>query len=113
MKKITISIIGSLLVLAASVYAVDVKLGWDFNPPVDGVDKYIIYQSNSTNQTFYPVVTVSGTTNAGWVKNLPSGYHRFVVVAKNQIGNAPFSNEVSIPTNNPTATKNVIVLEIK
>lgn len=112
MKKL-ITIISAMLIIAATTYAVDVKLGWDFNPPVEGIDIYIIYQSNTSNQTFYPVVTVSGMTNAGWVKNLRPGYHRFVVVAQNVIGKAPPSNEVRIPTNSPTATKNVIVLEVK
>lgn len=111
MKKLIITL-GSLL-LIASVYAIDIKLGWDFNPPEDGVEKYIIYQSNSTNQQFYPVVTVSGKTNVGWVKNLTPGYHRFVIIAQNVIGNAPPSNEVSIPTNSPSATKNVIILDLK
>ena len=39
MKKI-ITILGSLMV-AATIYAVDVKIGWDFNPPEELVEKYL------------------------------------------------------------------------
>ena len=111
MKKL-ISFIVGLTVLAITAYAVDVKLGWDLNPPTDMVTKYIVYQATSTNGAFTPVVTVVGT-NVGTVKGLAPGFYRFVVIAQNAIGNAPPSNEVSIPTNSPAAAKNVILLEVK
>ncbi len=111
MKKL-IGLIGAL-VLATTVCAVDVKLGWDLNPPHEMVDKYVIYQAKGTNISFVPVVTVPGTTNVGVVKGLSLGTYRFIVIAKNGIGMAPPSNEISIPTNSPTPTKNVILLEIK
>jgi hypothetical protein len=111
MKKTIGLIIGMLT--AVAVYAVDVKLGWEANPPQEMVEKYVIYQARGTNVSFVPVVTVLGTTNVGVVKNLTPGTYRFVVVAQNGIGNAPPSNEVMVPTNAPTATKNVILLEVK
>jgi hypothetical protein len=59
------------------------------------------------------VVTVSYTTNVGVVKNLTPGFYRFIVIPQNSIGNAPPSNEVVVPTNSPTASKNVILIEVK
>ena len=111
MKKTLGLIIGMLA--AVTVYAVDVKLGWDFNPANEMVDKYVIYQARGTNVSFIPVVTVPGTTNVGLVRNLVPGTYRFIVVAQNGVGNAPPSNEIVVPTNSPTATKNVILLEVK
>lgn len=111
MKKTLGLIIG--LLAAVTVYAVDVKLGWEFNPAHEMVDKYVIYQARGTNVSFVPVVTVPGTTNVGLIRNLVPGTYRFVVVSQNGKGSAPPSNEVMVPTNLPTATKNVILLEIK
>jgi len=110
MKK-TISLLIGMLT-AVTVYAVDVKLGWDFNPAPEMVDKYVIYQAKGTNASFVPVVTVLNT-NVGLVRNLVPGTYRFIVVAHNGAGIAPPSNEVMVPTNSPTATQNVILLEIK
>lgn len=109
-KKLGLLIIGMLTAVAA--YAVDVKLGWDLNPVHEMVDKYVIYQAKGTNASFVPVVTVLNT-NVGVVKNLVPGTYRFIVVAQNGVGIAPPSNEVMIPTNVPTATQNVILLEVK
>lgn len=111
MKKTIGLIIGMLTAMA--VYAVDVKLGWEANSPQEMVEKYVIYQAKGTNVSFIPVVTVPGTTNVGVVRNLAPGMYRFVIVAQNGVGNAPPSNEVSVPTNVPSATKNVILLEVK
>lgn len=111
MNKTIRLIIGMLA--AVSVCAVDVKIGWESNLPQEMVEKYVIYQAKGTNVSFVPVVTVSGTTNVGVVKNLTPGVYRFIVVAQNGIGNAPPSNEVTVPTNAPTATKNVMLLEVK
>lgn len=110
MKKTIGLIIGMLA--AVTVYAVDVKLGWDLNPAHEMVDKYVIYQARGTNASFTPVVTVLNT-NVGVVKNLTPGTYRFIVVAQNGVGIAPPSNEVMVPTNSPTATQNVILLEVK
>jgi hypothetical protein len=111
MKKTLGLIIGMLT--AVAVYAVDVKIGWESNPVHEMVDKYVIYQARGTNASFVPVVTVPGITNVGIVRNLVPGTYRFVVVAQNGAGIAPPSNEVVIPTNAPTATRNVILLEVK
>lgn len=111
MKK-TIGLILGMLT-AITIYAVDVKIGWEINPPQEMVERYVIYQAKGTNVSFVPVVTVPGTTNVGFVKNLVPGVYKFVIVAQNGVGNAPPSNEVIVPTNSPTATKNVILLEVK
>lgn len=123
MKKTIGLIIGMLA--AVSIYAVDVKIGWELNPPHEMVDKYIIYQlkgaptvttsgtTSGTTVSLTPLVTVSGTTNVGVVKNLAPGVYRFVVVAQNGVGSSPPSNEVVVPTNSPSVTKNVILLEVK
>lgn len=110
MKKTIGLIIGMLA--AVTVYAVDVKLGWDLNPVHEMVDKYVIYQAKGTNASFVPTVTVMNT-NVGVVKNLTPGTYRFIIVAQNGVGVAPPSNEVLVPTNAPTATRNVILLEVK
>lgn len=110
MKKTIGLIIGMLA--AVTVYAVDVKLGWDLNPVHEMVDKYVIYQAKGTNASFVPAVTVLNT-NVGIVKNLSPGTYRFIIVAQNGVGVAPPSNEVMVPTNAPTATQNVILLEVK
>jgi hypothetical protein len=112
MKKKLMLILG-LFAAAVIVNAVDIKLGWDLNPVVEGVEKYVIYQAKGTNGVFSAVVTVPGTTNVGSVKGLAPGLYRFVVVSQNSVGTAPPSNEVSWPTNTPTATKSVILLEVK
>ena len=112
MKKL-FTTIGIITALAVTVFATDIKLQWDLNPPAEMVSKYVIYQATSTNGAFTPVVTIPGTTNVGSVKGLTSGFYRFIVIAQNSIGNSPPSNEVSIPTNSPAAAKNVILLEVK
>lgn len=111
MKKTIGLIIGMLTAIV--VNAVDVKIEWESNPAKEMVEKYIIYQAKGTNVSFVPIVTVPGTTNIGIVKNLIPGMYRFVVVAQNGVGSAPPSNEIVVPTNAPTATKNVILLEVK
>jgi len=113
MKKI-ITIISLLSLIAASAYAMDVKLGWDYNPPTELVDKYVIEAAKGTNGVFQPIVTSLSSTNAAWIRGLTVGTWKFRVVAVNAAGSAPPSNVATLSaTNSPTATKNVLVLEVK
>lgn len=106
MKKLLFSILAVMFVTFTVLTAestTDLWFTWRVSPANEMVTSYVIEQAKAPSTNFVPVVTVVGTTNVGVVKGLTAGSYKFRVVAKNAVGSAPPSNEISYPTNNPAA----------
>lgn len=106
MKRFLFSLFAVMAITITVISATsttDLWFTWKESPPSEMVTSYVIEQAKSPSTNFIPVVTVSGTTNVGIVRGLTAGSYRFRVVAKNAVGSAPPSNEVSYPTNSPAA----------
>lgn len=107
MKRIlyTIVVLGTAAIVWAQTAPYDVWFKWTLNPPEQAVTSYVIEQAKTAPYTnFIPIVTVSPLTNIGVVKGQTAAYAKYRIVAKNINGSAPPSNEVSWPTNLPSAT---------
>lgn len=110
MKKIlyTIATLGvTAIVLAQTTLPYDVWFQWKLNPAEEAVTSYVIEQAKVSPYTnFVPLVTISPTTNRAVIRSQTVPYAKYRIVAKNNVGSAPPSNEVGYPTTLPTATTN-------
>lgn len=88
-------------IFTAEQTTTDLWFTWKASPANEMVTSYVIEQAKLPSTNFVPTVTISGTTNVGVVRGLTAGSYKFRVVAKNAVGSAPPSNEVSYPTNAP------------
>jgi len=71
--------------IAIKINAASIKLEWNLNPPIEGVIKYIIYQSKNS-EPFAVIQEVSGLTSQIIIQNLTNATYEYKIIAENRIG---------------------------
>ena len=103
MKKLflvgTLFLLLFTLVSSYAANAVTIQISWQLNSITENVTKYVVHRAVGINGKYNPVSTVNGKVNYVTVGGLAPGTYKFMVLAYNNVGVSPMSNQVLVVIN--------------